>query len=695
MKINNIWSDGFIIQQGKKIRIAGTGVPFSKICAFLTRDEDELIVCSKNVNCASDGKILIEFSGIKASFNTYTLKISSDEEIYIIKDILVGEVFLTSGQSNMELALRCSLDREVLLKRIGTQKIRFICSPGFAVGEEGNTKRSNKPLCDISYSGWKTIQDEEAVLSFSSLCISFALKLYETLNIPIGILGVAVGGTPIEAWMSNEQIYSKKSIVSHLKKTGRFVDELSFNNRGLVNYAQMTGLFNEKIAPLTSINIRGVLWLQGESSANDEAEAAFYRMALTGMIKDWNKKFRNPLQPFFVAHIASQNYQMSRFGVCYLNEAISDVANALTKCVTIIPTNDFSLDWIIPGQIDSHPIHPGIKVFAGERFAKAVICKCYTSVNNEVYNLPVLDRIEKNGCTIKVFFNNTGTGLKTRNSLTVKGFTIAGVDGFHLEANAKIVDENVVELSHENISNPTEVTYAFYDMNLHANLLSGDGIPAVPFRSRRKNQIYAIPRLWADCDLQKAWVNSFEWTLGGAKFEPLWSIGKISGIKKMKISYDSEIKSQGDSSIRLDYSTSFSDGYFVGISPEINLTGYEHCLANLNFMSVDINNPDNRTKTFAGVLIKTASASIYMLPIIESEQHKVNLIIPSHSGFVRYKISLKEFFACYLIKENKTPPDMRDVCEMQFTFRDENKQEFCSEENQQGTLFIDNIVFGR
>lgn len=688
MKLRNIWSDGAVIQQNRKIRIEGEGIPYLPVSIELQQSSNQKAVRKKNGLCQKDGSFVIELPPMSASFKIFTLLVTQEKQTITVNNIVIGEVWLVSGQSNMALPVVNSLDKPLLFKKIKQQEIRFIHSQGFIEKEAGNTKRSIIPLKDIDYPGWRTIQDSNAVMQFSSMALAFGLTLYEALKIPIGLLNVAVGGTSIEAWMSHEQIKSDSLIIRHLKKTGRFVDEVEYNQRGAANYNQMGGLFNDKIAPLTSINIRGTIWLQGESSAGDEKEAGFYRKALSGMIKNWNIQFRNRKQPFLIGHISSQNYQISRYGVSYLNEAIDDVTRILGDFATQIPTYDNPLDWIIPNDLQSHPIHPGIKFPIGERFAFAALSKYYGQPGN--FRVSNYEKVERGKDKISITFSNTGSGLKTKQNQAIRGFTIAGADGIHYDAQAKISGNNdAVIVFHEFVQNPQEVTYAFFDMNTHANLLNGENIPVVPFRTKRDNQQYSIPALWASCDLKEAWVNSFEWTLGGAEYKPLWSTGVISGTKHCKLAFDTGIKKQGDSSLKITYQPTFDTGCFVGVSPMINLTGYENQMRKFDFMTVDLFNPDEQEKVLVGVLVKTNNAKIYLLPIIDGEDTKVNVSIPPRSGFVRYKISLKTFYGCYLLRETKIPGDMSDVCEMQFTFRDEYKI------SPQRTIYLDDIKFGR
>lgn len=676
-----------IIQQNKKIRIEGEGLPLQPVSALLRDENTGRLVRCKTHPCGADGNFVLELAALTASFTPYLLEITQNEETQVVRDILIGEVWLAAGQSNMALPLCNSLDRELLLNKIKNQKIRFLHSPGFDEEKAGATERPARPLKDLPSCGWKPVQDSAAVLGLSAMALSFALSLYQELDVPVGILNTAVGGTSLETWISRKVIDENSKITRHLKKTSRYVPENEYNQRGLANYNQMSGLYNEKIAPLLSLNIRGTIWLQGESSAGSEEEASFYCLAIKKMIADWNKGFRDKNQPFLLAHISGQNYQPSRFGVCYLNEALSDAARSMAPIVTQIPVYDLPLDWIIPNDLQSHPIHPGIKKFTGERFAQAALAQFYRKPDFSFFT-PVFEKMEQKGGELLITFTNTGSGLNTRKSSTLRGFTIAGIDGKHYDAEASICDRDTVSLRHEFIQNPVEATYAFFDISLHANLCGEGGIPAIPFRTNRTGQLYSVPKLWAACDCKEVWVNSFEWTLGGAKMEPLWVPGLLTGTRICRLSFDSVNKSEGDASLKIVYQATFETGCFIGVSPMIHHTGYDHQLQCYDFLTVDIMNPDDYGKIFTGVLIRTSHAGIYLLPVIEGETKGVNIPIRANSGFVRYKVSLKDFIGCYLINEAKTPGDLSDICEMQFTFRDENKL------NPQGTLYLDNIRFG-
>lgn len=682
MKLANIWSNGIVVQQKKKIRIWGKSNGGDKIHISLVRERDHALIEARDVITDESGQFLAELQPANASYDVYTLTCCCGEEQVRIEDILIGEVWLTCGQSNMFLPIIQTMDKDDLLSRSGNKNIRFLTTWGSGETVNGYPVLPYQPQYDIYYDGWHDTVNPKIIEWLSCIGFTFALSIYEKLQVPVGLINTSVGGSKIDAWLSAEVIEHNKSIKKYLQMTSRYIDEEHYNKQGETNFTQNSGLFNERIAPITNFNIRGVLWLQGESNAGKgEKEASYYVNAFHLLINDWNRRFRCKKQPFIFTHIAYQNYQFDPMWVALLNEALDDVSKKNANFAIQVPIYDLPLDWKIPNELYCHPIHPVLKGIVGDRIAKIVLSKVYHF--DEEYDVPVLKDFTI--CDDKVVLNFYGTGnsLIAHGGKTLRGFTLCGESGVHQEADAVINGTNQVVLSNKNIRHPKGAAYAFAPDNQYANLVNSGGIPAVPFRSGRKDEIYYFINPWMSCDHEKTWVNCFEWAMGMTEYKPVWKGATLSGTEKATISFDSTVKSEGDQSVKIVYEPDIDKGNIIGLSPMIHYTGQYHQMEKFDYLTFDINNPDDRGKIFIGILIKTLTGKVYILPIEENGQYKPYISIPANSGFKQYKASLKTFCGCYMVREEKKPSDMSDVTDMQFTFMDEQK----------GSIYIDNIRF--
>lgn len=684
LKINNYFTDGAMIQHGKVIPVTGVSSTKQEISIEFVRDCDGEIVSNTKVVVGS-GPFCINLNPVVASFDEYTMLVQGLNSKVTAKNIVFGDVFLTSGQSNMALGVGDCIDKDEIMSIAANSKIRFlICK----------TNSSNTDMgTEIYHDGWMTTDNEKDILNLTAIGAVFASLIENSLNIPVGIIHTAVGGTPIESWMSHDLIMSNRIVIENLVEKGRFSENGDYSNFNIANYDHVSRLFNERIAPLSTINIKAILWLQGESSAKDEAESIFYHTALDLLINDWNTKFRGG-NMFFAIDIASQNYQFAPMGVSFLNEAIHMTVQKDPANREHIPIYDLPLDWIIPGNINSHPIHPAIKAPVGKRLAEVVLNKLY-GIDNDCA-VPTVSEINYDGEGAILKFKGFANELKSLNGFPLTGFTVCGRDGLHKEAKAELIENDKVRVRNEFIDKCTGVTYAFSLYNQKSNLANSVGIPAVPFRSEKGSYFptglyhnenlteqYIDFREWCSCDYANAWQNCFEWRLGGASEIPLWSTGREPGTPDASISFNGSTKSEGMYSLQIDYKTGFKFGYFITVTPTIITSGRFHSLNLNNHMYIDIKNPDNRSKLFYGVLVKSIIGKTYRLPLFDEKILKSEAELSPKSDFMTFCISLKNFLGCDAGLEIKNPADMSDVYEMHFLFRDESASA--------GTIFIDNI----
>ena len=407
----------------------------------------------------SAGKWMVSVSTPKAG-GPYDIKISDGEEI-ILKNILIGEVWFCSGQSNMEMPMRgfeiepVQGANDVIALANETTPIRMFSSD---IDEQGWFRQYSKTPLDDCKGKW-TVNSSENVARTSATAYYFAKYLNQALNIPVGIIVSSWGGSTVEAWMSEETI----------KPFG--VDlSLLYDDKEVPKPIQQQPcvLFNAKIAPLTNFAIKGFLWYQGES--NRDKLDQYYKM-LPAMVSDYRNRWGNDFSFYFV-ELAPHSYgNASGTMTAYFREM-------QLKHVNIIPKSGM----VCTADIGSHDfIHPSNKADVGKRLALWALAKDY-GIKNIGYATPTYKSIEVDGNKIHITFDNAVGKVHPMNK-PLNSFEIAGEDKVFYPANA-IVDLKTKQLTvwNDSIGIPVAVRYAFRNY-ADASLFDYYGLPVAPFRT--------------------------------------------------------------------------------------------------------------------------------------------------------------------------------------------------------------------
>lgn len=654
MILHGYWQSGAVIQQNLPYNIWGWEENADTVSVTLYRESDGAELENVSVP-VENGCFAAALQPRTGSFERYRLEICGKESI-TLTDICFGEVWLTSGQSNMEFALRNCLDREEAAL-LYSENIRYLnCLKEEDRLYPGTVHREQFPVSQLWQDGWRHADTAERAADMSAVSFYLASGILQERQVPVGIVSTALGGTTIEAWLPRHALENTLSLLEYLKAQGRYLPTDEMNTLENRNYTQLTGLFNERIAPLRGIKFRGVAWLQGESSAGGEAEAAYYRLALSVMIRAWREWLGSEL-PFLVMHIASENYQFSPLAVPHLNEAIS-LAVAETENAWEIPVYDLPLDWLIQNTTAGHPIHPSRKAPYGKRLAAVALRAVYREEADLL--APRLENAAFEGGKAVLRFSSVGEGLLCKGK-RLRGFTLCGKNGIHLEADAEIISPNTIEVSHPAVFQAAGISYAYALYNQHSNLFNSAGLPAVPFRvDSLASPVYTEPREWLFCQDAECFESCFEPALGGAGMVSLWRPG----------SHCREDASVAFShGVTLQYQTGWEEGYYISLAPQLQIAGRYHRLQDADVMELTVYNPDPRDKEFIGGLIRTLTGQLYYLPVIVGTERKLALSLPAGGESV-YRMDLKQFMGCYLLQEKKDPANLSDMTTLEFVFRD-------------------------
>ncbi len=483
---NIIFSDNMVLQRGVQVPIWGTANIGEKVSIEFAGQ--------KYTTVAKEGKWLFTLKPLKAG-GPFIMVIKGENTISI-SNILVGEVWLCSGQSNMEMLLgpmkgRITIEnaKETIANAINYPTIRE-----FTVARDA----SDVSLVEVKKGRWD-VCDSVTVKSFSAVGYFFANALSQKLHVPIGLIHSSFGGTGAERWTSREMLESntelkelvskyEKSIVSFSERFQKYKENEAaiieaWNQEVLLAKENKTalpkkpiapvepaksgdcgGLFNAMIAPIIPYAIKGVIWYQGEHDSNKAKTSKEYQTLFPALISDWRSRWQQGDFPFLYVQIAPNEKntpELREAQLLTLQRSPNTAMAVITDCVD--PTFN---------------IHSPIKKPVGDRLALAARALAY---NEKIeYMGPIYQSMKIEGNSIRISFTHIGSGLLAKESDLI-GFAIAGTDANFVPAKA-IIEGNTVLVSAVDVINPTNVRFGFVNIPI-TNLYNKEGLPASPFRT--------------------------------------------------------------------------------------------------------------------------------------------------------------------------------------------------------------------
>ncbi len=439
-KIASIFNHHMVLQQNTHVAIWGTDKPNTKITISANWNEKQTTVSDKN------GHWKLHIKTGKAG-GPFTLKIMGSTNV-TLNDILLGEVWLCSGQSNMEMPMNGFAGQPItgsndILLNSDNDEIRLF-----------NVKRnmSTNPL-DTCGGTWH-VSNAETVENFSAVAYLYGKMLQEKLKVPVGIICSSVGGTRVEAW-------TKKEVLEQLK----FEYKKKQNPNQKIDKNDPSALFNAMIQPLIPFTIKGVLWYQGESNISNASQ---YKERFSAMINSWRKDWSIGDLPFYFTQIAPFEYS-KEFNAAYLREA-----QLQTMQQTVHTGMAITMDI---GEKDC--IHPAQKKQVAERLAYWALAKTY-GFSGFLYSGPIYKSMSVTDNKVQLEFDYAPNGL-TSFGKSLSQFTIAGADRKFHPAKAEIIKGKLTVYS-ENVSNPVAVRYGWENYT-EGTLFNLGGLPASSFRT--------------------------------------------------------------------------------------------------------------------------------------------------------------------------------------------------------------------
>ncbi len=457
------FSDHMVIQCEKPLPVWGKAEPGEKLTVTL---DNEVRECTADNN----GKWAVEFSPRKASFDPVRLDVRGENSRKTCRDILVGEVWFCSGQSNMQRRLKDTKDAKTYAAQANLPHVRYAEIPLVS---------KDKPQDDVDTT-WQ-LWTPESVIQLSGVAFHFGRKLAKEIDKPIGLISCSWGGSKIHAWIPQE----------YFSKDPAYEAGIQWFTQGKETYKKTldewykTGcpgeppqdycsrpqnipcaLDNGMTHPMQPFAIRGAIWYQGESDAGIPDQ---YRTMFASLVQSWRDHWNDPTLPVY--YVQLPNFEKSP-------PTWEPFRQMQLKLLDEIPNLGMAITIDIG---DPNDIHPKNKYDVGQRLARLALYHTYGRTD-VCPSGPLPEKAVRDGDRVLVSWKWACDGLKTRDgSDAVPGFELAGSDGVFKLAQARIINKNTVELTSRDVKRHAEVHYA-YEADPIVNLVNSADLPASPCR---------------------------------------------------------------------------------------------------------------------------------------------------------------------------------------------------------------------
>lgn len=435
-----IFSSGMVLQRDTIVRIWGIDNPDEKISVKGSWGEQAECTSEKN------GLWNVEIHTHKAG-GPYEIVVEGSEK-KILKDVMIGEVWFCSGQSNMEMPVNGFVNQPVInsnetILKSANNNLRL-----FKVEKEGRLSASSEIT-----GNWETASPATTG-NFSATAYYFGKTVQETLGVPVGLIVSAWGASDIKSWMSKNALMQFKDVEIPDAQPEKQIQKAPCL------------LYNGMVSPYKDFAIKGVIWYQGEANRLNPVE---YKLLFPAMITDWRDTWKNADLPFYFVQIAPFNYR--EVNSAYLREAQMETMLKIRHAGMAV-TLDVG---------ESECIHPSAKEDVGFRLALWALADSY-GIKGIEKSGPIFKKlIKEDNNKLKLYFQFASGGLTSfENGL--KGFFVAGNDSIYYPAEAKINKDKTLSVWSEKVENPVSVRYSFDNLP-EATLYNTAGLPASSFRT--------------------------------------------------------------------------------------------------------------------------------------------------------------------------------------------------------------------
>ena len=476
VKVSALWSDGLIVQRQMPIPVWGTADAGEKVTVSLG-------AATASATTGADGKWTLKLPALEAA-SGLQMKIQGKNTL-TIKDVAVGEVWVASGQSNMELRVPRTLNAD-----------KEIAAAHYPLIRQFRVARNIADTPQTQLKGDWVEAVPATVDQFTAVGYYFARDLYNKLNVPIGIIHASYGGTPAQSWTPAQTLATdgdlksinqewQKTLADYPEATKKYDDQIArwqeradaakkagkseppkpYAPAGPGTKQTPSGLYNGMIAPVTPFAVRGVIWYQGES----DHDPALYGQLFPALIQGWRRDFGAQL-PFYYVQLANFHAQQTEPVEA---DGWQDIRAAQDKALDLPKTGRA----VAVDLGEAKEIHYPNKQEVGRRLALIALDNQYGE--NVEDSGPEYQNMRVEGQTLRLNFSHAD-GIKAKDG-DLKGFAIAGADNKWVWADAKIDGDNII-LSSPAVAAPTQARYDWAS-NPIGNLINAANLPAAPFRT--------------------------------------------------------------------------------------------------------------------------------------------------------------------------------------------------------------------
>jgi sialate O-acetylesterase len=471
LKLASVFTDGIVVQQGIELPIWGTATAGTSV-------EVRFAGQSVSAEAGQGGNWRAKLKPCSANATGTQLHVVDSQTNLTVQDVLVGEVWLAAGQSNMQMTVQSMVGKLPQLQqwvdKAKQPTIRFLRINEPVAG--GRRTDFGSPV------SWPAC-DPESAKHFSAVSWIFARRLQQKLDVPVGIIDVSWGGKPIEPFIPGEA-FEQHPLLQEIKRLAdeNQLKELAELEGGVIirNPEGYPGaIYDARIRPLEGFGLRGFLWYQAESNCGNGEDPRGYRHKMQTLTNSWRDAWNNPDLPLYFVQLP--NYRPETFGWIRMRE---EQRRSLTTKNTAM---------VVAIDTGSDDIHPANKVDVGERLAELALNR--NDGRHIVDSGPLYEQhtVVGDEVTVRFLFAESGLMLAEKNELeqpqpadgaqTVPYFELAGADGLWYPAEAKISGRTVKVIS-EHVPEPQEVRYCCRNDPTGALLYNRAGLPASPFCSK-------------------------------------------------------------------------------------------------------------------------------------------------------------------------------------------------------------------
>lgn len=492
VRLPAVFDSNMVLQQDVEINLWGWASPGEQVQISFNGEQ-----VSTEADQAGEWKAVLPAQDSGGPFN---MEISGDNQI-VLEDILVGEVWVCSGQSNMEKKIGPMPGQKPVVNWV-----HEIAAADYSEIRLFHIPRSTSgiPIIDVD-ADWMVCTPEN-IRDFSAVAYFFGRQIHRETDLPVGLIMTSWGGTRVEPWTPPSgfaQVEATAGIAERVERVNReyrqemasyltardnweeLVRESSLSggtlppaplepSHPLNDRQQPTGLYNAMVAPIAGYGIRGAIWYQGEANRNDRLA---YAGKMEALIKGWRTEWGQGRFPFYFVQLAPFNYENTdEIGNTYPEAYYLPEIWAAQLQTLKLPNTGMAVTTDITELYD---IHPTNKQAVGKRLALWALADVYGE--DLVCSGPLYAGLEVEGSSARISFKHTGSGLASRDGEPLNWFEIAGPDGVFRKAKA-VIEEDQVVVSNPLVEEPEAVRFGWHEMAV-PNLMNREGLPASPFHS--------------------------------------------------------------------------------------------------------------------------------------------------------------------------------------------------------------------